>query len=122
MSIAKVENDKNLKSDFEGMTAYVIPHDPVANNEANSNKTGKHSVSDANIESMFGDRNKKDLDLNFYDNKECKTLSIDDKEVLKDWRLSHPDKFGQSKRKLQTPEKVEIINANARKETSMTAT
>ena len=82
------------------MEAHVLPHDPVANNKANSNKSEKHSVLDANVESMVGGRNKKYLDLRFYDYKECKTLSIDDKTALKEWRLSYPDEFGQSKRKI----------------------
>ena len=66
-AIAKVETDESLKSDFEGMAAYVLPCDPVANNKANSNKTEKCSVSDDSVASMVGGRNKKDLDLRFHD-------------------------------------------------------
>ena len=34
-AIAKVETDENLKSNFEGMAAYILPYDPVANNNDN---------------------------------------------------------------------------------------
>ena len=57
-------------------------------------------MSDASFASMVRSRNKKDLDLRFYFYKEHETLSIDDKAALKDWRLSHTDEFGQSKRKV----------------------
>ena len=68
-AIAKVETDDSLKSDFEGMEAYILPCDPVANKKANSNKTRKHSVLDTKVASMVRGRNKKDLDLRFYDYK-----------------------------------------------------
>ena len=59
VTIAKVEKDESLKSDFEGMSAYVLLCDHVANNKANSNKTEKHSVSDASVASMVGGRKKR---------------------------------------------------------------
>ena len=68
---------------FEAMEAYILPHDPVANKKANPNKNEKQSVSDASITSIVGGRNQKDLDLHFYDIKEHKTLSVDDKIALK---------------------------------------
>ena len=34
-AIIKVETDESLKSDCEGMAAYILPHDPVANNKTN---------------------------------------------------------------------------------------
>ena len=98
-AISKVETEENLKSDFEAMAAYIMPCYPLANDKANSNRNEKHSVSDSSVASMVGGRNQKDLDLRFYDIKECKTLSVDDKTSLKEWRLSHPDGFGQSKKR-----------------------
>ena len=68
---------------FEAMEAYILPHDPVANKKANPNKNEKQSVSDAIIASMVGGRNQNDLDLYFYDFKECKTLSVEGETALK---------------------------------------
>ena len=87
------------------MAAYVLPYDPVANIKANQNKTEKHSVSDASVASMVGDRNHKDLDLRFYDFKECKTFSVEHNNALNEWRLSHPDEFGQSKKRVLDAQK-----------------
>ena len=61
------------------MAACILPHYPVANNKAKPNKIEKCSVSNARVASMVGDRNHKNLDHRFYDIKEHKTLSIDDK-------------------------------------------
>ena len=36
-AIAKVETDKSLKSDFEGMAAYILPYEHVANSKLCSN-------------------------------------------------------------------------------------
>ena len=93
-AITKVETDETLKSDFEGMTAYILPRDHVANNNANSNKSKKYSVLDTSIESMVGGRNQKDLDLCFCDIKEYKNVTVDDKTALNFWLLSNPDQFG----------------------------
>ena len=57
-------------------------------------------MSDAIDASMVGGRNQKDLDLRFYDFKECKTLNVEDKNALKEWRSSHSDEFGQSKKRV----------------------
>ena len=65
------------------MTAYILQHDPVANNKDNSKKNGKCSMSDASVASIVGGRNQKDLDLRFHDIKECEILSVDDKTTLK---------------------------------------
>ena len=100
VAIAKLETDETLKSDFEGVAAYILLHDPVANDETNSNKTEKCSMLDASVASMVGGRHQKDLHLHFYDFKEHKTLSVEDKTSLKEWRLSHPDEFGQSKKRV----------------------
>ena len=59
MGIAKVETGESLKSDFEGMSACILPHDHVANNKANSNKKDKCSVADDTVASMIGGMNKK---------------------------------------------------------------
>ena len=44
--------ENTLKSDFEEIAVYVLPYDHVVNNNANSNKNGKHSVSDTIIAPM----------------------------------------------------------------------
>ena len=36
--IAKVESDEDLTSDFEAMAACILPHEPVGNKKAYSNK------------------------------------------------------------------------------------
>ena len=46
-AVDKVETSKELKSDFEDMTACSLLRDPVANNEACSNKNEKLSESDS---------------------------------------------------------------------------
>ena len=97
VAIAKVETDKTLKSDFEGVAAYILLHDHVANDEASSKKTEKCSMLDASVASMAGGRYQKDSHLHFNDFKERNALSVEDKTSLKEWRLFHPDEFGQSK-------------------------
>ena len=99
-AIVKGETDKKLKSDIEAMAAYILPHVPVANDEANYNENHKHSVSDASVASMVGGRNQMNLYLRFFDIREYKTLSVYDKIALKGWRFPHPDEFGQSKKRV----------------------
>ena len=81
-AIAKVETVEELKTDFEAIEAWILPHDHWANNKAYSNANDKCSVSDAVIVSMVGgiDQENK-LDLRFYDFKEWKTLGENDKSV-----------------------------------------
>ena len=99
-AIAKVETNDNLKSDFEEMAAYILPCDHIANKKGNSNKNRKHRVFDASVESIVGGRDQQTkLDLRFYDHKEYKTLSNEDTSVLREWRLSNPKEFGQSKKR-----------------------
>ena len=67
-AIAKVETDKELKSDFEATSACILLCDTVSNNKAYSNNNDKHSASDIGIVSIAGGRDRETkTDLRFYD-------------------------------------------------------
>ena len=81
--ISKAQTGEELKSDFEYIEAYILPHDFVANNKDASNKNEKQNVPDTCIVSIIGGRNQQTkLDLRFYSFREYKTLSENDKSVF----------------------------------------
>ena len=79
-------------SDFETMAACMLPHEPVANNEASA-KSDRNNVLEASALSIVRGRTRKNLDLCFYDQKEFRILSAEDKKTLRDWKESNPEEF-----------------------------
>ena len=90
-------------------------HDAVANNKAYSNKNEKHSVSDVGVAPIVGARDQQtNLCLRFYDIKECKTLSNEDKQFLHEWRLSNPNESSKSKKRTLDDRKSGMGNQHKR--------
>ena len=98
-AIAKFETGNDLMSDFEAMASHVLPCDSIASNKAPA-KNDRHNVLDLNTSSVVGGRTCQNLDLRFYDRKEHDTLSIEDRKTLRDWRVSNPKEFGQSRKRV----------------------
>ena len=84
-------------SHFEAMAAHVLRCDPAVNNEALA-QSERHDSSETNASFVVGGRTRKNLELRFYDQKELRTLSIEDNKTLRDWIASNPEEFGQSKK------------------------
>ena len=83
------------------MTASILPCDHMTNNKAYSNKNNKCNVSDAGIVPIAGYRDRESkTDRFFCDIKECKNLSNKYMSLLREWCLSNPTEFGQSKKRI----------------------
>ncbi|KAL3933286.1 MAG: hypothetical protein SGARI_003740 [Bacillariaceae sp.] len=115
-AMAVIKNDDVKKNDFELASSYLLPFDPVAkklndkkrpNAEISAVKSAK-SVKKARVASVSGSgklsRGKTGVEFRFYRQEEYHTLSPEQKDELRLYRLAHPEEF-ESKKKKRTKAK-----------------
>ena len=103
LAAIRADNDPNgMRYDFEAAVAYLLPYDPVAKKRLATTKRGAALISD--VEAMKEGEvssntttqpkagiGKTGVHLRYYKQTEYKKLTAEQKNELREWRLTHPN-------------------------------